>query len=133
MAFGSTFNLSDLDGSNGFIINGISGLDYSGAIVSDAGDVNNDGFDDVIIGAYGVDGNTGASYVVFGSDQPFSADFELAALDGNNGFVLTGINRSDHSGRAVSSVGDINDDGIDDFIIGAFLASPDGKREAGQV
>ena len=48
--FGPTFNLSDLDGSNGFAINGIGAADISGKSVSSAGDVNGDGFDDLIIG-----------------------------------------------------------------------------------
>jgi hypothetical protein len=49
--FGPTFNLSTLNGSNGFAINGIAADDYSGLSVSSAGDVNGDGFDDLIIGA----------------------------------------------------------------------------------
>jgi hypothetical protein len=49
--FGPTFNLSDLNGSNGFAINGIAAYDISGSSVSSAGDVNGDGFDDLIIGA----------------------------------------------------------------------------------
>ena len=43
-----SFNLSDLDGSNGFVINGIGGNDFSGYSVSGAGDINGDGVDDVI-------------------------------------------------------------------------------------
>ena len=50
--FEPTFNLEDLDGSNGFAINGIAAYDASGYSVSSAGDVNGDGFDDLIIGAY---------------------------------------------------------------------------------
>ena len=44
-------NLSSLDGSNGFVINGIDADDLSGYSVSGAGDLNGDGFDDLIIGA----------------------------------------------------------------------------------
>jgi hypothetical protein len=40
-----------LNGSNGFAINGIAANDFSGWSVSSAGDVNGDGFDDLIIGA----------------------------------------------------------------------------------
>lgn len=42
--------LADLNGSNGFVINGVDSNDRSGSSVSSAGDVNGDGIDDVIIG-----------------------------------------------------------------------------------
>ena len=64
--FPTEFNLSDLNGSNGFVINGIDPGDNSGASVSNAGDINDDGFDDLIIGAPGADGIAGQTYVVFG-------------------------------------------------------------------
>ena len=53
----SRLDLTTLDGSNGFVINGLDGNDYSGSSVSSAGDVNGDGFDDLIIGAPGADPN----------------------------------------------------------------------------
>ncbi|MBE9037623.1 cadherin-like domain-containing protein [aff. Roholtiella sp. LEGE 12411] len=66
----SVLNLSDLNGSNGFVINGINRDDLSGFSVSNAGDINGDGFDDLIIGAYRASPNgqdsAGSSYVVFG-------------------------------------------------------------------
>jgi len=49
----SVVELSSLDGTNGFVINGVGEAGYSGVSVSSAGDVNGDGFDDLIIGAYG--------------------------------------------------------------------------------
>ena len=100
--FSASFDLSDLDGSNGFVLNGIDSMDRSGLSVSNAGDVNGDGIDDIIIGArYGdPNGNSsaGESYVVFGSSSGFSASFDLSDLDGSNGFVLNGIDNSDSSG-----------------------------------
>ncbi|MGD1867218.1 MAG: integrin alpha, partial [Phormidesmis sp.] len=131
MSFPAQFNLSDLDGSNGFVLNGIAGGDRSGFSVSSAGDINGDGLDDLIIGAYYADPNgnrSGASYVVFGSDVPFSGAVELSSLDGSNGFVLNGIAGGDLSGRSVSSAGDINGDDIDDLIIGASAADPNGSQ-----
>ena len=133
--FGPTFNLSDLNGSNGFAINGIAADDQSGRSVSSAGDVNGDGFDDLIIGAAYADPNginAGQSYVVFGSNNGFAAGLNLSDLNGSNGFAINGIAADDQSGRSVSSAGDVNGDGIDDLIIGAFLADPNGIGVAGQ-
>ncbi|NEQ65321.1 MAG: hypothetical protein F6K21_07455 [Symploca sp. SIO2D2] len=137
--FSPSLELSNLDGSNGFILNGINSTDFSGWSVSSAGDINSDGIDDLIIGASRADPNgnfdvhdAGQSYVVFGSSNGFSPSLELSSLDGSNGFILNGINANDSSGSSVNSAGDINDDGIDDLIIGAYVADPNGNNDAGQ-
>lgn len=96
-----------------------------------AGDINGDGFADLIIGAYGADPNgsySGASYVVFGKAGGFGAVLELSALDGNNGFQINGEVAGDRSGRSVSGAGDVNGDGFADLIIGAHLADPNGSE-----
>jgi microcompartment protein CcmK/EutM len=130
--FGGSLELSSLDGSNGFIINGIDGFDYSGRSVSSAGDVNGDGFDDLIIGVpdaeVGGDAKAGESYVVFGKADGFAATLELSSLSVSNGFVINGIDGNNQSGYSVSSAGDVNGDGFDDLIIGAFGASFDSNR-----
>ncbi|MBE9255799.1 FG-GAP repeat protein, partial [Synechocystis salina LEGE 00031] len=134
--FSSSLNLSDLNGSNGFVINGIDSDDRSGRSVSSAGDVNGDGFDDLLIGAFGGDPNgqssAGESYVVFGKSGGFSSSLNLSDLNGSNGFVINGIDSDDQSGRSVSSAGDVNGDGFDDFLIGANRADPNGQINAGE-
>ncbi len=126
--FPASINLSTLNGTNGFILNGIDGFDQSGASVS-SGDINGDGIDDVIIGARFADPNgnsSGETYVVFGSTSPFTTPINLSTLNGTDGFILNGIDANDQSGWSVSS-GDINGDGRDDVIISANLADPNGN------
>lgn len=134
--FPTNFDLTTLSGTNGFVINGENQDDLSGIAVSGDGDINDDGIDDLIIGAFTADsGNfdaAGNTYVVFGTDAGFSSTLELSALNGNNGFVIPGLNSFDQIGRSVSHAGDVNNDGIDDLIIGAFTADSGGNFQAGQ-
>eukprot|EP01030_Chromulinospumella_sphaerica_P016284 gene16284-biopygen14302 len=131
MAFAAVIALSSLDGTNGFQINGAAAFDQSGVSVASAGDVNGDGFDDLIIGALGADPNgsySGAAYVVFGKAGGFTSTFELSSLNGTNGFRFNGAAASDICGFSVASAGDVNDDGYDDLIIGAVSATTGGIR-----
>lgn len=114
----SSFNLSDLNGSNGFVINGLNSGDSFGFSVSNAGDINGDGIDDLIIGALDADANgnsSGSTYIVFGGTTlGLNGSFDLSTLDGSNGFVINGIGQYQQLGNSVSDAGDINGDGIDD-------------------
>ncbi|MEM9273516.1 MAG: calcium-binding protein [Cyanobacteria bacterium P01_F01_bin.143] len=144
-----SLELSDLNGNNGILIKGASPNEESGYSVSQAGDINGDGIDDVVIGAPNNDARRGSSYVIFGNSNLGNSDtLELSELDGTNGFVLNGIDAGilrragmfsllltdgDRAGNSVSNTGDINGDGVDDLIIGAYSAMIDGERFVGKT
>src|SRR4029079_17083245 len=117
------------DGTNGFQINGKVAGDQAGRAVSNAGDLNGDNIEDIIIGAPLADPHdesSGSSYVIFGKRTAFQAVLELSNLRGTNGFEIRGELAGDQAGRDVSAAGDINGDGFNDFIIGAPFADPHG-------
>ena len=133
--FPASIDLATLDGSTGFRLDGVAENDTSGYSVSTAGDVNGDGYADILVGALFVDSGgsyAGSSYVVFGSGGSFAPSISLSSLDGSNGFRIDGIDSGDYSGVSVSDAGDINGDGFDDILVGAYSADPDGQSEAGE-
>ncbi len=116
--------LSSLNGMNGFKLDGENNYDFSGWSVSTAGDVNGDGYVDILIGALGYPNGTGKgrTYVVYGGPGVGgSGNISLSGLNGTNGFKLDGENTEDQSGISVRAAGDINGDGIADLLIGAHL------------
>lgn len=115
--FPAAFNLTNLNGQNGFTINGFIQYGYAGCSVDAAGDVNGDGIDDLIIGANGINNYAGQSYVIFGSQEGFSEFFDLTSLNGVNGFTISGFNQESYAGSSVKGVSDINADGIDDIMV----------------
>lgn len=121
----------DLDGSNGFM------FDSPATAVSAAGDVNRDGVDDFIVGNANASpgGSTGAgtTYVIHGSTSPFAERLTPATLDGDNGFAVLGGFEQDRTGYSVGAAGDFNNDGVDDFMIGAPNKTQNGNAEAGEA
>ena len=87
--------------------------------VAGAGDVDGDGYDDVILGD--VSAPRGAATVVLGGRRRGS--LSLGDL-GRRGFRLTGRDRGAETGYAVDGGGDVNGDGLADVIVGA----PQGNR-----
>jgi CSLREA domain-containing protein len=92
------------------ILTGENDGDFFGYSVASAGDVNGDGYTDVLVGAYGCDNTQGWVYVYYGSD---------AGLGATPALTLTGENENDGFGHSVASAGDVNGDGYGDAIVGA--------------
>jgi hypothetical protein len=89
-----------------------------GEAVSGAGDVNSDGFDDVIVGAPIVSGYKGVAYLYFGSAAGLVDAPVRIEVPGSNSF-----------GQAVSGAGDVNGDGFSDVLIGM----PEGDLSSGRT
>ncbi len=125
----SIINLADLDGSNGFRMNGAAAGDFFCGTVNNARDINGDGFADLIVNVLDADPNgnfSESSYLVFGKVSNFSATLDLSSLDDNNGFHLDGVASGDFAGHSVSNAGDVNDNGLDDLNVGAPSTDPNG-------
>jgi len=124
----STIDLSDL-GANGIKIIGGTAGEGAGVYASGGGDFNNDGIDDLLIGAPGGSGGAGTAYIVFGKDTPFSDTIDLDSL-GTDGVKIVGESIGDYLGT-VANLGDVNGDGIDDIAVGAYSKEVNGEVQAG--
>ncbi|WP_205872726.1 Ig-like domain-containing protein [Limnohabitans planktonicus] len=120
--------------TQGFAILGVSAAsgNYVGVSVASAGDINGDGYDDLIVGSFSADSNgndnIGKSYLVFGKSGggnvqtsnlgPLKGDL-TATMQGQGGFALLGASTNDNAGMAVWGAGDLNGDGLADMMVAA--------------
>jgi hypothetical protein len=99
-------------------------FDNAGQSLSGGGDVDGDGLDDILIGAPGNDhaaSGAGKTYLLLGRDGGW-----FVTLSWSDVYFL-GENEWDGSGGAVAVVEDVNGDGLDDILVGASGADPDGR------
>jgi FG-GAP repeat len=127
-AFAAELLLADIDGTNGFRIDGAEQFLLIGERLGGhrRGDFNNDGKADLLIGS-----RTSGVYVVYGKASNFAHPFDLGTLDGSNGFQITKAANNDGSGNALAAAGDVNGDGIDDIIMGAKQTTIGNTNKAG--
>ena len=98
--------------------------DFLGWSVAAIGDLDGDGVSDVLLGAPNA------------SPAGLAQAGVIEARSGATGELLyriEGVEPAAYFGRTLASVGDIDGDGIDDFVVGAPAASPDGRTEAGSA
>jgi len=126
--WGQNLSLSEADAS--FV--GERASDYASYAIAGAGDVNGDGYDDFLIAAWGSDDvkyGAGKTYLILGRANPnWGQSFDLA--DANASFLGEAL--YDYAGRAVSGAGDVNRDGLADFLIAASYSDGAGY-ESGEV
>ncbi len=135
----SGLNLSSLDGSNGFRIDTNTSSPNGGFSVSSAGDFNGDGRDDLIVAEYYqvLDKHYASYYIIFGKASGFDPIINLSTMDSAQGFFLSRVDAyisiENYRSEIVSEAGDINNDGYDDVVLGAYFANENQKADSGSV
>jgi|GEM_PF-2671248 len=114
------------DGTFGFVVDDPR-INYGAASIASSGDLNHDGYDDLVIGDPTANNNSGVVYVVYGHAN-WTGEVRVSDLNGSNGFKLLGA-PGEQLGTSVATNGDFNGDGVDDL----FVAAPGSLQNHSQA
>jgi hypothetical protein len=130
-AFPAAIDVGTLDGANGRRIFGANNFERVGQRPANAGDVNGDGIDDLMMGTQAADyggEDSGSMYVLFGSAQRGPAQMVSSDIAGRRGFRLDGFDVDGYCAQIQRRIGDINDDGVDDIVVGCNYSAGGGTH-----
>ena len=120
------FGVSGMSASQGFKLTGVSLRDLLGSSISSLQDMDGDGISEILVGAPGYSYNKGVMYLLFGRDDD-PPTIDLDTFTSTDGFKILGSTANSLFGSSVRDLGDINGDGVADFIIGAPGTGSTGK------
>ncbi len=129
-AFPATLNLAALSLTQGVVYSPTAGSAVNLGSIGGAGDVNGDGFDDILVGSFNANGQRGFGSLILGSASGWT-NLNLQTASPPAVYDLNGATGLNRTGSAVAGAGDVNGDGLADFIVTATFATAAGRSGAG--